>query len=302
MFKKVFLVIFIIIAAVIFYMFGFSHPSDKATKGYKNLVDYHAENDASEEISAAKVKYDNLPPNFEAAKVIIGDSNAKNREIAITCDGMADRGVMEGLLEIFKKNDMKVTFFLEGLNAELDPKLVATIAKSGNSIGNYSYVGITHGEQLPTDKLFEEICHSEKALKNISGTSPNMLKLDATIYNTTIARCTKVCGINYLVKSSTFLPIEKITNIEEAQNFVTKIKPGMIVSIKLGIPVGVQAEKSKVDDVPAIDKQPGIKFGLDPVEKPNVIEAVTLFCKALKDEGYTTVTVSDFSKYAQDAL
>ena len=76
-----------------------------------------------------------------------------------------------------------------------------------------------------------------------------MLKLDATVYNITIARCTKVCGINYLVKSSAFLPIDKISNIEDAQSFVEKIKPGMIVSIRLGIPVGIKEEKSIVDDV-----------------------------------------------------
>lgn len=302
MLKKAILAIFIIIAAAVIYMSGFSHNSDKASKNYKNLVDYHAENDASEEISSAKLKYNNLPMDFKTAKVIMGDSNDKNREIAITCDGMADRGIMEGLLEIFKKNDIKTTFFLEGMNAEVDPKLVAVIANSGNTVGNYSYVGITHGEQLSTDKLIEEICHSEKALKNISGTSPDMLKLDATVYNITIARCTKVCGINYLVKSSAFLPIDKISNIEDAQSFVEKIKPGMIVSIRLGIPVGIKEEKSIVDDVPAIDKKPGIKGGLDSAEKPNVIEAVALFCKALKDNGYVTIPVSDFSKSAQDIL
>lgn len=178
MLKKAILAIFIIIAAAVIYMSGFSHNSDKASKNYKNLVDYHAENDASEEISSAKLKYNNLPMDFKTAKVIMGDSNDKNREIAITCDGMADRGIMEGLLEIFKKNDIKTTFFLEGMNAEVDPKLVAVIANSGNTVGNYSYVGITHGEQLSTDKLIEEICHSEKALKNISGSSICLMNIE----------------------------------------------------------------------------------------------------------------------------
>jgi peptidoglycan/xylan/chitin deacetylase (PgdA/CDA1 family) len=299
MIKKLIVLVLLVIVACAVYFFGFRKQDTGIAKNYTNLTDYRTENEASEEIKVAKAKYDQLPTDFVGAKMITGNSADSHREIAITCDGMADRGVMEGLLEIFKKNDIKATFFLEGMNAEADAKLVAVIAKSGCTIGNYSYVGLTHGEQLSSDKLIEEICHSEKALKNTSGTEPKLLKLDNTVYNTTISRSAKVSGLDYLVKSSLFLPLDKITTAEEAENFVTRIKPGMIVSIKLGIPVGIKPEESKVDDVPAIDKKPGLKNGLDPAEIPNVIEAVTLFCKALQDSGYAVVPVSNFTDTAE---
>jgi hypothetical protein len=66
---------------------------------YANLTDFKNEYQAKEEIEAATKAYDTATP----AKVIVGKPGDTTKEIAVTFDGMADRGVMEGILTALQK-------------------------------------------------------------------------------------------------------------------------------------------------------------------------------------------------------
>lgn len=281
------------IAGGLWYFHDLSKPQESAGE-YANLADYSSAYQAQDEIKAAQNAYNNAAP----AKVIIGRKNDRKKEIALTFDGMADRGVMEGLVRVLQKYHLTGTFFLEGQNAAKDDKLVAVIDKAGFTLGNYSYIGISRGERLSKDQQLQEFCRTQKVLKVTSGKAPELFKFDKTVYTTDLLRAAKSSGLNYAVRSTAFVPVQDLTTEAAVEKFVASLKPGSILSVQLGIPADIKYETGKTDERPAVDKKPNAALKVTPASAPAVVDVVNWLCAALVKDGYTVVPVLDFQKDA----
>jgi|GEM_PF-229227 len=259
---------------------------------YQNLRDYSPEYNARLEIEGAKAA---LPGVTEPAKIITAPTGYDKHRIILTFDGLADRGTIEAILAVLKKNHQIAAFFVEGQNVIMDPKLVTLIAQDGNTIGDYGFLGLGKGQTLTQDQLIEEFCKGQKVLKVVSGKAPDIFKMDDTVYQLPLLAAAKASGLSYAVQSSVFVPYKKIYTDLDAQKFVTSLKPGMVVSVKLGVPPDIIDKTKKVEDRPAIDKKPTIKDTTTSVPPVPVAEGVQRFCTALKQAGYETAPIGEFA-------
>lgn len=75
------------------------------------------------------------------------------------------------MLEIFKKNNINITFFPTGKWAEKNSELLEDINNAGHEIGNHGYNHIDY-DKITFEKNKEEILKSHKIIKDIIKTNP----------------------------------------------------------------------------------------------------------------------------------
>ncbi|MCH3914389.1 MAG: polysaccharide deacetylase family protein [Acidaminococcaceae bacterium] len=294
--KKGKIILLVAIVGIIAGAAFFFHKTDpmKAQADHINFRDYSNEYQATEEIAVALKACENSEP----ALVIGKHKGEQTKNIALTFDGMADRGTMEGIVSTLQKYKFTGTFFLEGQNAARDANLVALIAKEGFTIGNYGFVGTAKEEKFTKDKLVSDLCKAQKALQITGGSKPTLFKLPQTVYDNSLLKAAKACGLDYAVVSTVFIPMDKIQNEADAEKFVAALQPGSIVSLRLGIPADIKQETGKTDDRPAIDKKPSLVLNNAKIDALGIVAVFDKVCAALAAKGYSVVPVLNFKDQA----
>lgn len=96
--------------------------------------------------------------------------------IALTFDDGPSKYAGE-LLDIFKKHDVKATFFLEGQYAAVKARrvFVKRMAKEGHDLGNHSY---THPRfpEISEAKIRQEITKTQNVVFKTTGVKPKLLR------------------------------------------------------------------------------------------------------------------------------
>ncbi|MGO1469307.1 MAG: polysaccharide deacetylase family protein [Tissierella sp.] len=73
------------------------------------------------------------------------------------------------MLNIFKKNDIKITFFPTGKWAEKNPEILEDIFRNGHEIGNHGYSHIDY-DKLDYEQNFEQIQKTDNIINKITNT------------------------------------------------------------------------------------------------------------------------------------
>lgn len=148
--------------------------------------------------------------------------------VALTFDDGPDTGTKE-ILELFKKEGVKGTFFVKGASVEKFPDIAKAIVAAGCEIGNHtwSHPNLSKG---PDGQAREEIVKTQAMVKQVCGVEPRVfrapyLAFDARVWQ--VLDELKMPGINastYTGDSDKAITPEKI--LERVQ---AKPAPGTIV-------------------------------------------------------------------------
>lgn len=94
--------------------------------------------------------------------------------VALTYDAGSGADGAEAILDMLKKHDLKVTFFLTGRWAEQYPDLARRIADEGHEIGNHTY---SHPDltTIPDEEVLQQIADGEEAIRQATGKDPRPL-------------------------------------------------------------------------------------------------------------------------------
>lgn len=267
----------------------------KTSDNYRNITDLESSYNAAGEIAQAMEQL----KNSKEKVTVITHSNTGQRHIALTFDGLSNPTIMQQILDLLKKYNVKATFFVDGIQTAEDPQTVIKIKKEGHRVENYTFLGMRKMESLSAEKLVKDFCRAQKIIKVTTDQGPNLLKCNDTQYTEQLLQAAKASGFNSVVKSDVFLEAKEITSLEAADQFAASIKIGSIISIKLKTNVEpIVNEQEKTNLRPAIDKQPGLRelpktTGMGEKELVNGIEKVLI---ALKKANITTVYVEEFPR------
>ena len=289
--KHLFFIAAILCALGAIYFYSLSdmfHPKQIAS--YENFTEMSEEFDASKEIAEARKAF---AATKSPAGIIQGNQNVEGNFIALTFDGMESRGNTEAILKIITDQGWHASFFVEGVNAARNTAVIQSLIQAEQLVGNYSFVGISKAEQMTSDALFEQFCRTQKILKLITGSEPKFFKLPNTRYTDEMLLVAKACGLGNAVQCDISAPVSGLNDEEAMSQFVSNIRPGMIVSLEMGHPVPVQYIRKKASGTPAIDKQPTIQDKDVPEVKdvPTVVVVKNL-CRLLQVKGFQVVTVN----------
>lgn len=293
--KKIVLSLVVLIGVCLMGVFFFKDFFATPTGGdHRNITDLKSSYNADGEIAQALALMKN---SQEKATVITRNNSAQRHMIALTFDGLTDRISVQQILDLLKKYNTKATFFVDGMQTAEDPQTVVNIKKAGHKIENYTLSGMTKMENLPLERLVKEICRAQKIIKVTTDQGPNLLKCNDTKYTDQLLQAAKASGFNSVVKSDVFMNVKQINSFKEADHFVSTLRPGSIVSVRLKTNMEpIVNEQGKTNLQPAIKKQPGLKELPEQTEvgEKEIVDAVEKFLIALNKANYTTVYVEDF--------
>lgn len=88
--------------------------------------------------------------------------------IAFTCNVDWGTEYIPDLLNIFEKNNIKITFFVSGRWAQNNPEILREIYNKGHEIGNHGYGHRMHSK-INFDENYKEIMNTHNIVKDIVG-------------------------------------------------------------------------------------------------------------------------------------
>ena len=278
-----------VLGAIYFYSLSdLFHPKQIAS--YENFTEMSEEFDASKEIAEARKAF---AATKSPAGIVQGNQNVEGNFIALTFDGMESRGNTEAILKIITDQGWHASFFVEGVNAARNTAVIQNLIQEGQFVGNYSFVGVSKAEQMTSDAWFEQFCRTQKILKLITGSEPKLFKLPNTRYTEEMLLVAKACGLENAIQSDISAPVSSLSDEEAMSQFVSKIRPGLIVSLEMGHPVPVQYTRKKEPGTPAIDRPPTIQDKEVPeVRDVPTVVIVKNLCRLLHARGLQVVTVN----------
>ncbi|MGN0526625.1 MAG: polysaccharide deacetylase family protein [Acutalibacteraceae bacterium] len=113
-----------------------------------------------------------IPMN--TTRLNLGKSNIGEKAVALTFDD-GPSNYTEELLDGLAVYDVKVTFFVEGKNAEKNPDIVKRAHEEGHLIGNHTYSHIDFFKSSLTE-IREDIDKGAAVIQEITGEKPLFLR------------------------------------------------------------------------------------------------------------------------------
>lgn len=290
--KIVFAALFIGLASYAYYFY--TNDSIK-NADYANVPDLSAAYKADKEIAEAKEKL--ADPNLQPATVVTHNVDGK-KQVALTFDGLPRKATLDRLLDVLDKHHVEATFFAEGGNAALDPKLIEALGDKGQSLGNYTFIGMAKLDKQPADEVLKQLCMAQKVFQVTSNSTPELFKAPKTNYDIPILKLAAASGLKSAVKSDVYLNPDTLTSAMEADKQVQVIKPGSIVSVVIGRPIEyIEQKQGKIDERPAIDKKPSLELGKRAtVKHEDVVEATDRFLTACEKQGVQIVPLKNMRR------
>ncbi len=149
-------------------------------------------------------------------------------KVALTFDDGPDLVYTPKILNILKKEHVKATFFVLGVNAARYPEIIRRIVKEGHTLGNHTFdhINLIHSTR---SKIKWEISATEQVLVRISGQSPRWFRAPYGNVNSLVLNELQQLGyhaVNWSVDSNDWksLPAKTVK-----QNILHDVKPGAII-------------------------------------------------------------------------
>lgn len=113
--------------------------------------------------------------NVNGRELPIYSVDTKDKKVALTFDAAWGNEDTQKILEILKKHDVHVTFFMTGGWAESYPDDVKAIKEAGHDLGNHSE-NHKNMSQLSEEEKTEEIMSVHKKVKELTGTDMELFR------------------------------------------------------------------------------------------------------------------------------
>lgn len=119
--------------------------------------------------------------------------DTEEAKVALTFDAAWGNEDTQKILDILKKYDVKVTFFMTGEWIEKYPEDVKAIAAAGHDLANHSE---NHKQmsELSKEESIEEIMLPHKKIKELTGKEMNLFRAPYGDYNNTLVGAARDCG------------------------------------------------------------------------------------------------------------
>lgn len=126
--------------------------------------------------------------------------NTDEKKIAFACNVAWGNEYIPKILDILKKDNIKITFFFEGIWAEKNPDLVKEIFKNGHEIGSHGYTHVKY-TQWSKEQYAEDIKKSGELLQKITGIKPKLFAPPYGDFNDEVVKTAEEQGYKVILWS-----------------------------------------------------------------------------------------------------
>lgn len=121
-------------------------------------------------------------------------------KMAFTCNiDWGNEEVMK-LLDLFDQKNIRITFFVTGRWASLNPEIVKEIHKRGHEIGNHAYRHKMHSK-ISKEENYNEIKKTDDVIVDIIGVKPKYFAPPSGDFNDTTLKVAKELGYTTILWS-----------------------------------------------------------------------------------------------------
>lgn len=172
--------------------------------------------------------------------------SANEKKIAFACNVAWGNEYIPKMLQIFKENNIKITFFFEGQWAEKYPEIVKNIAGDGHEIATHGYTHVKY-TQWSSDKYAEDIKKSGDLLKKITGKKPALFAPPYGDFNDEVVRVAEGQGYKVILWS--------LDTIDWSNPGVSNIINRVVKKAHNGAIVLMHPTKGTIEALPTIIKE-----------------------------------------------
>lgn len=144
------------------------------------------------------VIYNRVEPTFN--KNIYYEGNIDKKVVAFACNIDWGNENIQNMLDIFHKNNIKITFFPTGKWAEKNEDILKTIYKDGHEIGNHGYNHLDY-DKLDYEKNKEEIKKAHDIINKILDIEPKYFAPPSGAFNDNTIKASKDLGYDLILWS-----------------------------------------------------------------------------------------------------
>lgn len=252
--------------------------------------------DTKESISAALTSFEE-----NKVKKIVSFKEIKSisRVLGFTMEGIPEKEILEKILMLLEKYQVKTTFFVQGIKSAEDPALIEMIVEKGHEIGSYTLNATKEMQKLDPQTAITDMVKTKTILEQVTGKSIEMIRCNATSYTNTFKKEIAASGMKQIIIPSNFLSYQSLKKQNDATGYIKKIKNGTILSIKLdSILDSKEYAKKREIKKPAGDKKAETKSG-EPVgtKDERLVKVVEMVLKGAHKSDITLTSVSALKGY-----
>ena len=170
-----------------------------------------------------------VPPEpFQGKTIFEASINNSEKVIALTVDDGPWPETTEQMLDIFKQNDVKATFFWIGKSLENSPEIARRVVAQGHAIGNHTW----HHFYDPMDAATaaNEIDRTAKLIYETTGVKTTYFRPPGGVLNNGLAKYAKEQNYSVVMWSVTSADTDPRAQPEAfVENVLKGAKPGAIV-------------------------------------------------------------------------
>ena len=211
------------------------------------------------------------PEQFQGTTVFAGKIKDSDKVIALTVDDGPWPETTEQMLDIFKQNDVKATFFWIGKSLESSPEIARRVVAEGHAIGNHTWHHPYDAMDAAT--AANEIDRTAKLIYETTGVKTTFFRPPGGVLNNGLAKYAKEQNYSVVMWSVTSADTDPRAQPQAfVENVLKGAKPGAIVLMHDG--------------------------GGD---RSRTIKALPEMIAGLKKEGYRFVTIPELLEMQQQA-
>ena len=284
------IIVTVLVVSLSWYIYHLVTDDSVIIDDYVNVTDLRNTFKIEKEFKEAMERLEDK--ELQSAKVLTRNNESKAK-IAITFDGLPREHTLVRLLDVLEKHDAPAVFFAEGDNAAGSKKSIELIEDKNQTIGNYTFVGLSRLEHQPLEEVVQQLCMAQKVFSVLGNSNVELFKAPRTQYTDDLLRTAAACGMKAAVQTDVYVPINDIVDVQSAEQFLETVEPGSIVSFVVSRPIEFLRQKEKTGGGNlAIDKKPTIKIGSKPKTKyENIVDVTERLLQACKAKGIDVVPV-----------
>lgn len=149
-----------------------------------------------------------------------------DRLVALTFDDGPDPRYTPRILNILRRERVKATFFVVGVNARAHPELVRRAYLAGNTIGNHTW-DHPELELLPVAKMRSELISTAQEIQFLTGKKPAFFRPPHGIITPAVDEVAQSLGYKTVLWSNAI--VEHYPSLIESNLLTILIRPGAIV-------------------------------------------------------------------------
>lgn len=139
-------------------------------------------------ITRSSLKYRRVFNENDVERFIIKKgTNTNDKVVSFACNVDWGNEYIDGMLEIFDKYDVKVTFFSTGRWAEEYPGIVKKLSTRGHEIGNNGYYNKSY-DSLSYDNAYDDIKNADELLRELTAYDIKLFSPPSGKYNNNVIK------------------------------------------------------------------------------------------------------------------